>query len=360
MSTCPLLFVLFLLAPQSRGDGAFEQYASQAEAARNADRLSDAIPLYNKALSLKPSWTKGWFSLGTIQYDQNDFKNAAVSFQRAVALDAKTGTARIMLGLCEFELGDDERALTDIEAGEHIGANDNPSLRQVAFYHEGLLLQRKGQFEDAQKALDAVCRDGVENSEIESAQGLVALRLRDKLPPHAAEEAILRVGRAQCLAARKDFAEARSVYAAVVQDDPELLNIHYAYGRFLLDRMDSAAALSEFKEEIRVHPTHTLARLQIAAVDYKVDSAAGLPYAEAAVKLDPSLPLGHYLLGVLLLDTDDYQKAIPELEAAKLKLPNDARVYYSLGLAYARAGRAEDAKRAREEFQRLSKPAESK
>jgi tetratricopeptide (TPR) repeat protein len=358
MSTYPIL--CFLLLAQSGGSGDFAQYASQAEAARTADRLSDAIPLYRKALALKPSWTEGWFALGTIEYDRNNYQDAALAFQRAVALNAKAGTARIMLGLCEFELGQADVALNDIEMGERIGAADDPSLQHVALYHQGLLLQRKGQFEDAQKALDAVCRDGIESAEVEAAQGLVALRLRDAIPPQEAQGAVMRVGRAQCLAARKEFAEAGKAYAEALKENPQFLNIHYAYGRFLLDRLDTAAALSEFRREIELHPNHTLARLQIAAIDYKVDSAAGLPYAEAAVKLDPSLPLGHYLLGALLLDRNDFQRAIPELESAKQKLQNDPRVAYSLGLAYARAGRDQDAKREREEFQRLSKQAESK
>ena len=114
---------------------------------------------------------------------------------------------------------------------------------------------------------------------------------------------------------------------------------------------DSAAA--EFEQEIQLHPDHALARLQIAAMKYKVNSAAGIPYAEAAVKLAPELPLGHYLLGVLLLDTDDYQRAIPELEMARKQLPDDSRTHYSLALAYTRAGRKADAQAERQSFQRL-------
>jgi predicted Zn-dependent protease len=122
----------------------------------------------------------------------------------------------------------------------------------------------------------------------------------------------------------------------------------------LLTRLDTQAAVAEFEQEIKSHPDHTLARLQIAAIKYKTDSAGGIPYAEAAVKLDPSLPLGHYLLGVLLLDQDEYRRAIPELETARRMLPNDSRVRYSLALGYARMGREDEAKREREEFKRLS------
>ncbi|MGB7848632.1 MAG: tetratricopeptide repeat protein, partial [Candidatus Acidiferrum sp.] len=91
------------------------------------------------------------------------------------------------------------------------------------------------------------------------------------------------------------------------------------------------------------------------AAEYKLDSAAGLPYAEEAVKLSPQLPFAHYLLGLLYMDTDNYQKAIPELEIAEKSFRKDAKVYFALGSAYSRAGRKQDAERARAVFQRLSK-----
>ncbi|HYZ83571.1 MAG TPA: tetratricopeptide repeat protein, partial [Bryobacteraceae bacterium] len=127
------------------------------------------------------------------------------------------------------------------------------------------------------------------------------------------------------------------------------------YGRFLLEMSDHAAGLEQLKQEIKNHPNHAMARLEIAAAYYKVNSAAGLPYAEEAVKLDPSGPLGHYLLGVLLLDTDDYLRAIPELEVAQKAFPQEAKIYLALGAAYSRAGRDADAARARKEFQRLER-----
>jgi cytochrome c-type biogenesis protein CcmH/NrfG len=55
------------------------------------------------------------------------------------------------------------------------------------------------------------------------------------------------------------------------------------------------------------------------------------------------------------LGTGDVDKAIVELETAEHKDPNDARVYFALGNAYAKAHRMEDAARARAKFARLSK-----
>jgi predicted Zn-dependent protease len=123
----------------------------------------------------------------------------------------------------------------------------------------------------------------------------------------------------------------------------------------LLDAHDQLAAIDEFKREIEINPEHVPARLRIAAALYKTDSDAGIAYAEQAVKLAPEVPLGHYLLGLLLLDTNHHERSIPELEIARKAFPRDAKLYLALGTAYARVGRTQEAARARATFERLQK-----
>jgi len=343
------LFFLLLFSSLLPAQSSFVTLAKEASAARDANRLDEAAALYRKALTLRPSWAEGWFSLGTIQYDQNSYQSADLSFAKAVKLDPKIGTSFIMLGLCEFELGREQAAFERLQQGLHIGITDS-QLHDVAVFHAGVLLQRAGHFEKAQQTLYSLCSTGAESDALIEALGLVALLMRDKA---SSAPVIRQVGHAEWQAGRQKFADARNEYSAVVQAYPQFPNIHYAYGHFLLEVRDPAPAVSEFLDEIKNQPNHVLARLQIAAVKYRVDSAAGLPYAERAVQLEPNLPLGHYLLGLLLLNTGDDQRALPELEIARKLLPREAGVYYALGTAYAHAGRTQDAAQARATFQRL-------
>jgi tetratricopeptide (TPR) repeat protein len=182
-------------------------------------------------------------------------------------------------------------------------------------------------------------------------------RLSPKLaPPRGTPGAqiVLKVGHAACLTAQKKFDEARKEYAAVVSAYPAYPNIHYVFGKFLAEADDAPAAVAQFQQEIKNNPADINSRLEIAATQYKLDSAAGIPYAEQAVHLNPRIAFAHYLLGLLYLDTDQYQKAIPQLELAQRSFPKDAKVYFALGSAYARAGRKHDADKARQTFQRLS------
>ena len=346
--------------PATASSRLFQSLAAQANAARDAQDFDKAVPLFRKALTLQPTWAEGWWSLGTLYYDNNRYALAASAFQKVIALDPRQGTAHAMLGLCQFELGQDASALRNIEVSKSLGIDEDPQLRQVVLYHEGVLLQRAGRFEGAQMALSSLCLSGVKSEELTQTFGMVALRMRDTEPPAAGStsaEVVAHLGRGACLTAQKDYAAARQEYEFVIANYPHYPYAHYAYGRSLLDAHDIANAVREFQREIAEAPNSVLPRLQIAAAEYKVDSAAGLPYAEEAVRIAPQMPFAHYLLGLLLLDKGEYQKAIPELEIAQKAFPKETRLYWSLSAAYAHVGRPQDAARARAAFARLSQAA---
>lgn len=346
--------------PGTPASTSFQALASRAKAALDSERTEDAIPLFRQALKLNPRWADGWWSLGTIDYDTDRYAEAAEEFQRVVTLDPRQGTARAMLGLCQFELGQDSDALHNIEASKALGITDDRQLRDVVLYHEGVLFQRAGRFEGAQEALSSLCLSGVSSEELTQTLGMSVLRMRDTKPPaqgSIAADVVTHIGRGACLSGQKNYDAARHEFKAVVANYPDFPYVHYAYGIFLQDARDTAGAIGQFQEQIAITPNDVLPQLRIGAAEYKVDSSAGLPYAEEAVRLAPHLPFAHYLLGLLLLDTGNYKNAIPQLEIARKAFPLEAKIDLSLAAAYAHVGRSEDAAGARAEFLRLSKSA---
>lgn len=344
---------------QSKSPSAsFAALSKRATEARDADRLDEAVALYTRALALQPKWAEGWWSLATLEYDQDHYAKAALDFEKLLALQPENGTAHAMLGLCDFELGREQQALQHIQKGKNIGLTKEGGLWNVVLYHEGILLQRKGRFEAAQETLQDLCLRGSQTDEVANVLGMTLLRLTAKSPPAQGSrdaDIVVRIGRAECLVGQKKYEEARPGFEAVVKENPNYPNIHYAYGLFLLELRDVAGSVEQLKEEIKNNPNHVLARLRIAAVLYKEDSAAGIPYAEEVVKLVPRMGFAHYLLGLLLLDTNDYERALPELEIAQKAFPREPKLYFAIGSAYSRAGRKQDAARARSMFDRLTK-----
>lgn len=348
--------------PKGSPGGEFKTLTAKAAAARDAERLDDAAVLYRKALHLNPRWAEGWWTLGAIDYQQERYAGAALEFQKVVALDPGHGTARAMLGLSQFRLGQDGEALRNIEAAKAIGIAEDEQLRRVLVYDEGVLLRRASHFEAARGALASLCQSGAADQDAVMALGMVALWMTAPEPPidRDAAEVTMHVGRGACLGARKDYEAGRREFELVAAHAPHFPKFHLAYGRFLEDASDSAGAIRQYKLAIEEEPNSVLARFCIGAAEYKVDSAAGVPYVEEAVRLAPELPYAHYLLGLLLLDIGEFGRAVPELETARKAFPSEARVELALGSAYAHVGRPEDAARARAEFQRLSQAQKNK
>ena len=333
----------------------FASLQKKADEARDAGRLDDAAKLYHRALSINPKWAEGWWSLGTLQYDSDRYAEAEIAFEKVLVIDPNHGTARAMLGLCEFELGQSDRALKHIQESEKMGVLEDQQLRDVVMFHEGMLLQRAGRFEAAKGALSSLCLGGSRSAELATTFGMVVLRMRDATPPDSSTDAgqvVQHVGRAACLSGAKEYDAAKAEFESVVAGAPHFPLVHYAYGRMLQDARDHDGAIKEFEAEIAEQPTSVLPRLRIAAAEYRWNPEAGLKFAEEAVKLQPELPLGHYLLGLLLLETGASQRAIPELEAARKAFPHETKIDISLANAYTQVGRSQDAARARAEFAR--------
>ncbi len=354
---------MFLVSAHSQANfpsTTFGALSKQAAEARESDRLDEAVNLYSRALKLRPNWEDGWWSLGTLEYDRNHYVNAASAFQQLLKLQPSNGTAHAMLGLCQFELRKDTSALKNLLAAERFGIINNDQLRKVAIYHLGVLQLRARKFGDAQRTLHQLAKERVETNELITALGQAALLIdpADVIPDNETP-VIQRVGAAETLSATKDFDRAKQIYTELISQNPETPNLHFAYGRLLLETHDTDQAIDEFRRELDRDPRHVNSMLEIASVLYQLDSENGLKYAEEAVKLAPQIPFGHYILGLLHLDTGNPAGAIPELEIARKAFPSHAKVYYSLGNAYSRVGRKAEAAKARAEFMRLNKQEET-
>ena len=76
-------------------------------------------------------------------------------------------------------------------------------------------------------------------------------------------------------------------------------------GRYFVATRQPEKAVAAYEQEIERAPDHVPAHLGIAAIKSDTDPATALRYAEEAVRLNSRIPLGHYLLGMLLLHTPD-------------------------------------------------------
>ena len=314
-----------------------------------------AIAPAGAAQSAAESADRHWQD-GMRAYERDDYAAAARAFAAVTGARPREGMAWAMLGLCEYQLARPEEALTHLQKARTLGIAGDAQFRQVVQYHEAMLLAGQSEFERAQELLTALAEFGVSSNELIRGLGLAVLRIRptEAVTDGALDALIEETGRAEHLLATRQLDRAAAAYRDLARRHPTTRNVQYALGRYYVATRQPAEAAAAFEKEIANSPDHVPARLGIAAIKKDGDPAAALAYAEQAVNLNPRVPLGHYLLGSLLLHTPDIARAITELELAEQSVREDPGLYYALARAYTRAGRTEDAKRARATFQRLT------
>jgi len=331
--------------------------ALQAEAAeaREQNRTTEAVRLYREALKLQPSWSEGWWYLGTLLYDQNAYVPARDALVRLVQLEPKAPSpAWALLGLSEFETKNYPEALRHFEHSFINEARDNPFARATR-YHAAMLLTKSGQFELALKRLAEIAAPDTETPEIVRAIGVAALRmpiLAIELPK-AQQELADAVGHAVFDGNVRREKDADAKFRALLAQYPKRPELHYLYGASLLTS-DPQAAIREFQTEIQISPRHVPARLQIAFEYLKEgEPAKALPLARQATTIDPASFVAHAAAGQALIDTGDLKGGIVELERARTLAPESPETHMKLASAYAQAGRNQDAAREREIFAKL-------
>jgi tetratricopeptide (TPR) repeat protein len=343
-------------AGQASSPVAFDALRRQADEARAAGRVDEAVALYKRAVALQPSWTEGYWYLGTISYDRDRHAECRDAFARVVQRQSENGAAWAFRGLCEFRLKQYRAALDHLNRARQAGVGDDPAFDAIVAYHRAILLARFGQFERAFDVDVNLVRGGNTMPAMLDAIGIAMLRLPllpDDVPPEQ-RDLVRLTGRAGAFAIARMAEEARKAYEELLTSYPDTPGVHFLYGNFLFTQERPDAALEQFRMEIARSPNHVPARLQLALELVKRgDLDAAKPYATEAARLAPGNFVARRLLGQIKLQAGDASGAIAELEAARSLEPSSPSVRFHLARAYQRAGRPADAKRERAEFTRL-------
>jgi tetratricopeptide (TPR) repeat protein len=149
---------------------------------------------------------------------------------------------------------------------------------------------------------------------------------------------------------------ARQAYAAALSgtlSGRHLIDV--AIGRLAQVEGDLDGAIAAFREAARLHPNDPVIHRELAgayAAAGRIDEA----FAElvAALLIDPRHVAALTMVAQLFLDTDRTEDAIAVLSTAVERDPNSAEAHYGLAVALSRAGRADEAARQFERFERVS------
>ena len=312
-------------------------------------------------MTLKPDWLEGWWSLGTLYYDDDRYTEGRDALRRFTHLEPKVGAAWGLLGLCEYQTRDYERALVDLRKADEIGLPAEGRLAEVSRYHLAILLTRFEQYEEAMSILMHFAVQGKDDPLTIEATGLAALRkplLPIEMPPQD-RQLVVDAGHAAADAGARRAAKADQEMKELAAHYPNTPNVHYIFGSYLL-LSDPGAAIEEFDRELDINPHHVPAMVSVA-LEYLKDGHAdkGLPYAKRAAEASPDSFAAHTTYGRLLVENGKLDEGIRELETARKQAPGSPQTRIALATAYAKAGRTADAARERQEFLKLKEQSKS-
>jgi len=355
----PFLLALPLSATSQTAPASpsFADVSHRADAARVQERFPEAIQLYKQGIKLRPTWSEGWWWLGSIYYEQDRFPEAQAAFERFVATSPKAEPAYAFLGLCEYETGKYDAARRHFSQWALKGSPGTSELIDVALFHWALLLTQEGKFAQALYLLDKAAQHHGPNPLLVEAIGLAWLQLRN-LPedyPIEQREIVWLAGTASVSASADNYKKAQEYAARLVSHYGDRPNVHYFRGMLYFFDKQEEEAQAEFRRELEISPKNASAMIQLAlaqaSLREKLDEAEN--NASNALSIDSENPLGHYALGTVLLLQGKYEPSVGELQRAAKLAPGSARVHFQLANAYRRLDRMSDFEREKALFENL-------
>jgi tetratricopeptide (TPR) repeat protein len=156
---------------------------------------------------------------------------------------------------------------------------------------------------------------------------------------------------AEALEAQGKWEEAAADYRKILEVNPVLPGIHARLGRALLSKpqpssSDVEQAKKSFEDELDINPNNPTAEYVLGDLAKNAsDWSAAIRHFSRASQLDAGFAEAYLGLGESLVSDKRFADAIPPLEKYEKLAPDSPTGHYQLAMAYAGAGRRDDANR---------------
>lgn len=337
------------LALTAQQPASFDDVAALAAAARDQQKVPEAIELYARATQMKPDWQEGWWYLTVLQYGANLYGGAIDAANHLLALEPKAVPAMALRGLSEFEIGDYTGSLRDLEMAVQHGAASDPRNEQIVRYHLAMVLTRASRFQDALLQYRVFAQRGVNHPEMLTGLGLAGMRV-PSLPSDVApqDQAMVQEAGAAGYAFLADRSvEADTLFHQLFERYRHAPNLHLFYG-FMLFSHDAGMAAMQFRAELENAPRNDSARALLAyalMLDGKYSDA--LPEAERVLLTSPDMEMAQLALGRSLGETGQIDRGMDMLKTVLRQDPDNLEAHIGVAALLSKAGKREEAYRER-------------
>ena len=282
-----------------------EAFAHLGFLAARQEHYADAVPLYQKALTLQPAMPGLRLNLGLALFKRGNLKGAIANFTPLLkseppsSPEAKRLTA--LLGLAHYGIGDYPAAVTYLRAA---AADDPQNLQFRLLLARSCLSARQPQC-----VLDVYHQILTLNAESAEADMLAGEAL-DEMRNHAA---------------------AIEQFRAAVKADPREPDVHFGLGYLLWTQNQFDEAAREFQAELENVPANAQAMAFLADSEMQLNKPGdALPLLRKAIAIDPKLSRAHLDLGILNADAGHADEALREFKIAARITPEDPSPHWRL------------------------------
>jgi tetratricopeptide (TPR) repeat protein len=359
IAICAAAVSVFLLCSQPVFSQQMETHSRQAQEYLRTNRPDLAIGEFKAILALDPNNINARSALGTLLYFQGDYTNAVVELRAVVKSQPSLWKMVTLLGMCERRVGHLAAARADLEKAfpqlteEKLRVEAGMELIEIYYASRDLdkaadvvSVLRRLKPEDA-AILFTAHRIYSEQAD-EARLGIVML---------APKSAWMHQLMAQEMLAQGNNEGAIMHYREALKIDDRLPGLHFELAEVLSSSASSAdreQAEKEYQAALAQNPLDEKAECSLGRIAFgRADLKGAYARYSRALELQPDDAEANLGLGKILLSQNQPQKAQPLMEKAVRLDPSDAAAHYRLGSLYRQMGRADDARREIDEFQRL-------
>ena len=283
-----------------------EAYNSMGISLIDQGRLEEAIEAYSKALAIKPDYAEAHYNTGNALLHQGEVEEAIEAYSKALAIRPDYAEAYNNMGNALLDQGGIEEAIEAYNKALAI----KPDYAD-AYNNMGNALQEKGKLKEAIDAYNKVIAIKSDYADAYYNIGVV-LQKQIKL-----DEAIEAYNKA--LAIKPDHAEAHHNTGNILREQGKLKMAVEAYGKAIAIKSDYADAYFNMGQAFELQ--EGMAQKAIEA------------YTKT-LAIEPDFPHAKSLVGVILFDNKDYEKAAAFFSDESLPNTNHnylLRCFYELG-----------------------------
>jgi tetratricopeptide (TPR) repeat protein len=339
----------------------------EALALEQQGRIQEAEIQWRAFLKAHPANPEPLAHIGLLEARQGHYKEAVLSYRKALALNPNVSGLRLNLALALFKGGQLKEAIAEFEILRKNAPAGSPDAQRatilIGMAYYGLADYTKAA-PYLKEAADAEPNNlqlllALEHSYLWSKQSKYVLDVYHRiltLNPDSAEADMVA---GEALDDMKDNAGATEMFRAAVKADPTQPNAHFGLGYLLWTQKQYPEAAHEFQAELANDPKHVQSMLYLADAYIQMNrTGEAAPLLEATLKIDPDLALAHLDLGIVASESEHNDEALREFTRAEKMMPDDVNVHWRLARLYRTMGKKDEAKAEFDKASNLNKQAD--